>query len=91
LGFFALFSICKAYLSGDDRVQSTDSLILEVPSAVVPIENNYLINPGNPDFDEITFDEPRPVLQRIFPVCSGLWVHNLGENVPQFQSTPPAF
>lgn len=37
---------------GDDWVQSKPSLILEVPSVVVPSENNYLINPSHPDFNQ---------------------------------------
>jgi RES domain-containing protein len=57
----SLPSSLSAKSIGDDWVQSSDSLILEVPSAVVPIENNYLINPGHPDFDQITFGEPIPL------------------------------
>ncbi len=43
---------------GDDWVESKTSLILEVPSVVVPSEINYLINPSHPDFDQITCGDP---------------------------------
>jgi RES domain-containing protein len=34
--------------------------ILSVPSAVVPQENNYLVNPAHPDFRKITIGRPEP-------------------------------
>ena len=46
---------------GDDWVQSKTSLILEVPSVVVPSEMNYLINPSHPDFDQTTYGDPIPL------------------------------
>lgn len=36
------------------------SAVLEVPSAVVPEENNYLLNPEHPDFASIDIGEARP-------------------------------
>lgn len=45
---------------GDEWVRSNGSLVLEVPSAVVPLEKNYLVNPRHPDFSRITIDEPIP-------------------------------
>ncbi len=46
---------------GDEWVQSKTSLILEVPSVVVPSEINYLINPSHADFVQITYDDPIPL------------------------------
>ena len=38
---------------GDSWVQSNQSAVLEVPSAIVPTEKNYLINPAHPDFSKL--------------------------------------
>lgn len=46
---------------GDDWAQSKSSLLLRVPSAVVPIESNYLLNPAHPDFDKIKIGNPIPL------------------------------
>ena len=35
---------------GDDWAARQASLLLRVPSAVLPLEHNYLINPSHPDF-----------------------------------------
>jgi RES domain-containing protein len=45
---------------GDDWIASMSSLILEVPSAVVEVESNYLINPQHPDFNKLVIDTPQP-------------------------------
>ncbi len=57
---------------GDDWIQGLRSLVLRVPSIVVPQEYNYLINPLHPDFGavkigaafEAPFD-PRLIERRI--------------------------
>jgi hypothetical protein len=36
----------------------TSSEILAVPSAIIPIEFNYLINPRHPDFSRISVGKP---------------------------------
>jgi RES domain-containing protein len=36
------------------------SAVLSVPSAVIPRERNYLINPAHPDFKRIRFHAPEP-------------------------------
>ena len=38
---------------GDDFISSNEFLALEIPSAIMPEENNYLLNPGHPDFKKI--------------------------------------
>ena len=34
--------------------------MLVVPSAVIPAEVNYLLNPSHPDFARIRIDSPEP-------------------------------
>jgi RES domain-containing protein len=46
---------------GDEWIESETSVVLKVPSVVVPAEYNYLINPGHPEFEEIEIGEPRPL------------------------------
>ena len=46
---------------GDEWIRSEESLVLRVPSVVVPEEHNYLINPEHPGFGELGFGEPRPL------------------------------
>ena len=45
---------------GDDWVKSSASLLLEVPSVVVPEESVYLLNPRHPAFNELTIAAPAP-------------------------------
>ena len=45
---------------GDIWVKNQSTLVLRVPSVVVPAENNYLINPQHPDFDQLKFSKPVP-------------------------------
>jgi len=40
---------------GDTWIAECRSAVLRVPSAVVPSESNYLLNPGHPDFARIEF------------------------------------
>ena len=37
---------------------SGDSVILAIPSVIVPVETNYLINPLHPDFEKIKIGGP---------------------------------
>ena len=46
---------------GDSWVQEQTSLLLKVPSVVVPIESNYLLNPTHPDIDKIKIGHPVPL------------------------------
>lgn len=45
---------------GDSWTASMKSAILQVPSVIVPNENNYLINPRHPDFHRIRIGPPVP-------------------------------
>lgn len=43
---------------GDVWLTEGRSAVLRVPSAIVPAENNYLINPEHPDFSKIQISRP---------------------------------
>ena len=43
---------------GDDWIRSLASAVLEVPTAIVPLEQNYLLNPAHPDFAQIKLGKP---------------------------------
>lgn len=46
---------------GDAWVAQAASAVLRVPSAVMPTEWNYLINPAHPDFAKITIGPAQPL------------------------------
>jgi RES domain-containing protein len=43
---------------GDDWVAREESVVLKVPSALVPQESNYVLNPRHPSFSEIKVGKP---------------------------------
>lgn len=45
---------------GDAWLQSRSSVALRVPSAVLPLEQNLLLDPLHDGFAAVTLDEPRP-------------------------------
>jgi RES domain-containing protein len=45
---------------GDSWARSADALILVVPSAMIPEEPNYLINPAHPDAARVRIVGSRP-------------------------------
>jgi RES domain-containing protein len=45
---------------GDDWISRQSSVVLRVPSAVEPDENNYLINPVHRDFKNLTIGSMKP-------------------------------
>ena len=47
---------------GDEWLSEERSAVLRVPSAVVPSEHNYVINPQHPDFERILREEMDPDL-----------------------------
>jgi len=46
---------------GEEWIKEARSLVLEVPSAILPIEHNYLINPDHPDFSKVRVEKPKPL------------------------------
>jgi RES domain-containing protein len=44
---------------GDAWVMSAASLLLEVPSAVISFEHNYLLNPAHPDMNALHIGKPQ--------------------------------
>jgi RES domain-containing protein len=50
---------------GDAWAESATHPVLSVPSAIVPEERNYLVNPAHPGFSSITIG--RPAAYRIDP------------------------
>jgi RES domain-containing protein len=46
---------------GDAWILAGSSAVLEVPSAVVPMEKNYLINVGHSGFHKILIGDPEPL------------------------------
>ncbi|MDR9365905.1 MAG: RES family NAD+ phosphorylase [Balneolaceae bacterium] len=42
---------------GDDWLSSSEGLALKIPSVVVPIEHNYVLNPNHPDFRNLQIEE----------------------------------
>lgn len=47
---------------GDAWAAGRQSVVLRVPSALVPQESNYLLNPGHPDFHRIRIGEVVPLV-----------------------------
>lgn len=44
---------------GDEWVRAGRSLLLRVPSVVIPDEENYVVNPAHPQFPKLKIGEPR--------------------------------
>ena len=45
---------------GDQWVKQARSVVLQVPSAIIPSEPNFLLNPTHPSFRKIRIGKPRP-------------------------------
>lgn len=45
---------------GDNWIKAAHSPVLRMPSTIVPIESNFLINPGHPAFSKYTTSAPIP-------------------------------
>jgi RES domain-containing protein len=59
---------------GRDWLEGGRSAVLAVPSAVVPAEHNYLLNPAHPDFSKIIMGEPETLdtdLRLMRPLAAG--------------------
>lgn len=46
---------------GDDFVEDANAAILKVPSSIIPLEYNYLINPNHPEAERITVVSQTPL------------------------------
>lgn len=46
--------------TGDRWLRSQRAAVLRVPSAIVPVEVNYLLNPLSPDFSRISIGKAQP-------------------------------
>lgn len=46
---------------GDSWIEKETYAVLKIPSVVVPVEFNYVINPIHPGFNRISIDEPEPL------------------------------
>jgi RES domain-containing protein len=44
---------------GDEWARSLISPVLEIPTSVIPLEKNYLLNPAHPDFQRIVLGEAK--------------------------------
>ena len=47
---------------GDKWFTSQTTVVLKVPSAIIPQEYNYLINPLHPDFEKTSITPPQPFI-----------------------------
>jgi RES domain-containing protein len=58
---------------GDAFIRAATSALLIVPSALVPGERNFLLNPAHPEYSEITLHPPEPITldYRLVPVGWG--------------------
>jgi RES domain-containing protein len=45
---------------GDRWIRGESSVVLKVPSVIVPDEHNYLMNPRHTDFSKLSFSQPEP-------------------------------
>ena len=62
------FGAIPPQLLGDRWIKGLSSAVLRVPSAVVPNESNYLLNPRHPAFLQVVTEIPVPYLfdERLF-------------------------
>jgi len=47
---------------GDKWISESGTAVLKVPSAIIPRESNYLINPNHPDFIKISIESEEPFI-----------------------------
>lgn len=45
---------------GDLWARESRSLVLDLPSVIIPSETNFLLNPRHPDFAKVTISQPVP-------------------------------
>jgi RES domain-containing protein len=58
---------------GTRWAEASDSVVMQVPSAVVPGEHNFLLNPRHPDFGRLAIGDLEPFAfdQRLVGLGSG--------------------
>ena len=44
---------------GDSWIKAADSVVLRVPSAVLPMQSNFLLNPLHPSFGMVKLEAPQ--------------------------------
>ena len=51
---------------GDEFIKENKFLVLKIPSAIMPEENNYLLNPAHPDFKKmnVVYNRTMPIDER---------------------------
>jgi RES domain-containing protein len=49
----------KVQKLGDEWAKNIASAVLQIPSAIIPSESNYLINPNHEDFVKISIGKPQ--------------------------------
>ena len=47
---------------GDQWILESGTAVLKVPSAIIPKESNYLINPKHPDFKKFSIKSEEPFI-----------------------------
>lgn len=52
-------SAVEALSIGAHWIAERRTVVLEVPSAIIPSERNYLLNPAHPDFSGVQFGRPQ--------------------------------
>lgn len=52
------YGICQQL--GGEWLEKRQAAVLRVPSAIIPDESNYLLNPAHPDFSHITLVSTEP-------------------------------
>jgi RES domain-containing protein len=70
---------------GDSWVRRQPSAVLAVPSRLVPVERNYLLNPAHPAAGVVTIGEVRP-----FRFAPDLLRHGAASALSPPPGTPPA-
>lgn len=55
----ALSEIGLCQKAGKVWIDATNALAIQVPSVIIPEEFNVLVNPRHPDYDALTWTEPR--------------------------------
>lgn len=58
--WYAEVSPAELRAVGDQWVREGSSPVLKVPSAVIRVESNYLLNPEHPKFGAVKIGDPEP-------------------------------